>query len=277
LPARVSGKRAQESAEAGQSCSRHSLPWVYQHTTGEAGKLTNQRGHMSNRLRISTTVLLLSSAAALAQAQRVTITGTIKYDGPQINAEFPVTDQARKFCGPTTSAHVSVDPGRVSNVVVFLEGAGPVEMNGQPIELRNVNCAFEPALQVAEAGARLTLVNHDPMLHVVQMYRSGLRVGEYQLFRGNVSRTDRDLLGGPGLIEVQCRWHTWMRSTIWVFDHPYYAVTNEDGTFTLPFVMPGSYRLSIWHAQLGMQSRDITVVANQVLPVEFVYQRIATQ
>lgn len=56
---------------------------------------------MSRILRIPTTVLLLLSAATGAEAQRVTITGTVKYEGPQLKTELPVADDARQYCGST--------------------------------------------------------------------------------------------------------------------------------------------------------------------------------
>jgi hypothetical protein len=227
--------------------------------------------------RIPSTVLMLLGAATATEAQRVAITGTVRYDGPPVVTELLVANDARQYCGSTTSVQRSINRGGVGNVVVFLEGVGPVDMNGKPIELRNVNCDFQPAVQVAETGAKLTMVNDDPMLHVVQMYRSGLRVGEFEVFGAGHSRTDRRLLQGPGLIDVQCRWHKWMRSSIWVFDHPYYAVTAADGTFTLSLVPPGTYKISIWHSQLGVQTREITVGAKEVLPLAFVYRGIATQ
>jgi hypothetical protein len=256
--------------------------------------------------RIFSTVLMLLGAAAATEAQRATITGTVKYDGPPAATELRGADDARQrsdvppalvaqvmrllasspadrpqdeavYCGSLPEVEPSVNRGGVGNVVVFLEGVAAVEMNGKPIELRSANCSFQPAVQVAEIGAMLTMVNHDPMRHVVQMYRSGQHVGEFALSSVGGRWVERRRLQAPGLIDVQCRWHKWMHSSIWVFDHPYYAVTAADGVFTLPFVPPGTYKIWIWHSQLGVLTRDITVGGNQVLPLEFVYRGVATQ
>lgn len=232
---------------------------------------------MAGKFRIHACLLLLFGAATAAEAQRATITGRVTYQGPELKTELPVAEDARQYCGTTTSVQRLIDRGALSNVVVFLEGVPSVDMKGKPIELRSDNCDFAPAVQVAETGAHLELANHDPMLHVVQMYRSGVRVGEFALRGEGGNRTDRRLLKGPGLINVQCRSHKWMHSNIWVFDHPYYALTGKDGTFQLPLVVPGAYKLTVWHAELGVQTRDITVTADQVLPVEFVYQRAVAQ
>jgi hypothetical protein len=232
---------------------------------------------MTRRLCVQTTVLLLLSAVTAADAQRGTITGKVSYQGPGLTTQLVLPQDARQYCGSATSTQRLIERGGVSRVVVFLEGMPSVDMNGKPIEVRNVNCDFEPAIQVAESGADLVLVNQDPMLHVVRMYRSGLLVGEFPLSAEGGTRTNRRLLEGPGLIDVQCRSHEWMRSNIWVFDHPYYALTDADGTFQIPFVPPGKYKISAWHSELGVQTRDITVSANQVVPIEFVYQRLVAQ
>jgi plastocyanin len=231
---------------------------------------------MSNRfLFVATTLLLLHATSA--QAQRATITGRVSYQGPELETEWQVADDARQFCGSTTSVKRQVDRGAVQGVVVFLEGMPSVDMNAKPAELRNVNCDFVPAVQVVEAGARLTLINQDPMTHTVQTLRSGLKVSEFTVTGRGGERSDRRLLDGPGLIDVQCRFHKWMRASIWVFDHPYYAVTTADGSFTIPFVVPGTYKLSIWHPQLGVQTREITLAPDQQLPIQFIYRPMVTQ
>ena len=36
-----------------------------------------------------------------------------------------------------------------------------------------------------------------------------------------------------------------------VLDHPFFAVTDDDGTFTIPNLPPGKYTLEAWHEELG--------------------------
>ncbi|HSE90632.1 MAG TPA: hypothetical protein VLJ79_30765, partial [Candidatus Binatia bacterium] len=46
---------------------------------------------------------------------------------------------------------------------------------------------------------------------------------------------------------------------IHVFDHPYFAVTDEQGLFTIPNLPAGTYVLKAWHEDLGVRSQEITV------------------
>src|SRR5438876_887510 len=49
------------------------------------------------------------------------------------------------------------------------------------------------------------------------------------------------------MIPIKCNIHSWMRSYLGVLDHPYLAVTKDDGAFTIPNLPPGTYTLTTWH------------------------------
>ena len=44
-----------------------------------------------------------------------------------------------------------------------------------------------------------------------------------------------------------------MRAYVAVFDHPYFALTDAEGKFSLSEVPPGVYVLEAWHERLGVQ------------------------
>jgi hypothetical protein len=52
-----------------------------------------------------------------------------------------------------------------------------------------------------------------------------------------------------------------MQGWIVVVDHPYYAVTDADGRFTLADVPPGDYQLDVWHETLGEVTKPVSVAA----------------
>ncbi|MFQ5685007.1 MAG: carboxypeptidase regulatory-like domain-containing protein, partial [Candidatus Binatia bacterium] len=64
-----------------------------------------------------------------------------------------------------------------------------------------------------------------------------------------------------GLVEVKCDAHDWMHAWLLVTDHPYYAVTDADGKFTIEDIPPGTYALRFWHEQLGVQQQEISITA----------------
>jgi hypothetical protein len=60
----------------------------------------------------------------------------------------------------------------------------------------------------------------------------------------------------------------------WVaaFDHPYYAVTKDDGSFEMPPLAAGTYTIKAWHERLGAVEQKVVVGADgKVPPVQFTF------
>jgi hypothetical protein len=58
--------------------------------------------------------------------------------------------------------------------------------------------------------------------------------------------------GNTDVLSVNCDIHKWMNAKVAVFDHPYYAVTKEDGTFEIkdaPADVP--LEVVVWHESMG--------------------------
>jgi len=54
------------------------------------------------------------------------------------------------------------------------------------------------------------------------------------------------LAAAPALYEARCSVHADHRAWIAVFDHPYWAITAADGSFSMEGVPPGTYRVAAW-------------------------------
>ena len=73
------------------------------------------------------------------------------------------------------------------------------------------------------------------------------------------------------LIPVSCSVHPWMRSYVGVVAHPFFAVTGDDGSFSLRGVPPGTYRLEAVHERFGRKQISVTVAPKQSAVVDFSY------
>ena len=71
------------------------------------------------------------------------------------------------------------------------------------------------------------------------------------------------------MIPVKCNVHPWMRAYIGVVRHPFFAVTREDGTFTIKGVPPGDYTAEVWQEKYGTQDVQVTVTAKEKKTVDF--------
>ena len=55
-------------------------------------------------------------------------------------------------------------------------------------------------------------------------------------------------------------------------EHPYFAVTDENGRFSIPQLPAGTFTLEIWHERLGTQTQQVTVAPKDTKDVSFTYK-----
>jgi len=72
-------------------------------------------------------------------------------------------------------------------------------------------------------------------------------------------------------IPTRCDVHPWMAAFINVFDHPYFAVSGDDGSFAIDQLPPGDYVIEAWHETLGTQTQSVTVAPSETgsLAIDF--------
>ena len=63
-----------------------------------------------------------------------------------------------------------------------------------------------------------------------------------------------------------------MNAWVGVLDHPYYAVTSADGSFSLKGLPPGTYTIEAWHEKLGTQTQTVTVGDREAKDIAFTFK-----
>jgi len=73
------------------------------------------------------------------------------------------------------------------------------------------------------------------------------------------------------LIPVKCNIHPWMKAYIGVVSHPFFAVTGDDGTYTIKGLPAGTYTIEVVHEHWKDQPQDqqITVGAKDSKTQDF--------
>jgi len=217
------------------------------------------------RKLLRTAFLLLIVALALFFPLRVSassISGPVKFAGALPSLAPIRVSKDHDYCGATLSNEsYLIGPKRgLKNVVVYIEGFAD-----QPVPpgeartrvLANRSCLYSPRIIVMRWGDRLVLKNNDPKLHIIHAYAARRTVFNVALpFPGNSLETTRKIKG-PGLLEVNCDTHAWMRAYVHVFGHPFFALTDDRGFFSIGGVPAGRYALKAWHEKAGVQSVDV--------------------
>jgi hypothetical protein len=64
-----------------------------------------------------------------------------------------------------------------------------------------------------------------------------------------------------------------MKAWVGIFDHPFFAVSGDDGSFTISGLPAGTYEIEAWHEKLGKQTQKVTVKAGETKTVTFTFKR----
>lgn len=127
-------------------------------------------------------------------------------------------------------------------------------------------CRYIPHVALLPAGAELTIVNHDGIIHRIRTQSTkNLPIKQIE---PEVRRETKEKFLRPETIYVTCDVHKWMSGWLIVHEHPYYAVTDERGVFHLTEVPPGDYTLTFWHETLGEVRRNVSVGANEEVKID---------
>jgi hypothetical protein len=71
------------------------------------------------------------------------------------------------------------------------------------------------------------------------------------------------------MVPLQCDVHGWMKAYVGVVEHPYFAVSVSDGSFTISGLPDGTYTIEAWHETLGTQTAEVTVSGGAAASAEF--------
>jgi plastocyanin len=197
----------------------------------------------------------------------------VSYAGRDPDVALPVAGDP--FCAAAQgllSETVTGDgAGHHGNVVVYVKsgptgGRYPVPV--EPVLLDQRGCQYHPHVLAIRAGQPLRILNSDATLHNIHAQGAAnppFNVGEPFAGMELLRTFDHQEVAIP----LRCSVHPWMLAWVAVFEHPFFAVSAEDGSFEIAGLPPGTYTLEAWHEALGTRSAEVTVGEEGVVEVAF--------
>ncbi len=149
------------------------------------------------------------------------------------------------------------------NAVVYLEGITTPPPR-RPAHMDQVNQQFTPRVLPVVRGQTVVFKNSDNTGHNVYT-PDGER---YDLGTWPKGQTRSYTFRRLGVYTQLCKLHPQMIAYVVVLPNRYFAVTDENGNFTIRGVPPGTYTLRVWHERRGAEPIQVQVRDGQPTRVE---------
>jgi len=215
-----------------------------------------------------------------------TISGKVSYNGaaPEAKKIDTSADAACTAKSPNlTSEEWVVKDGKVANSFVYIKdgtladgskvGDWSFESSKTPVTLDQNGCHYKPHVLGVMVKQEITITNSDATTHNIHFTPKNNPDWNQQQANG-AAALKHQLNVAEVLVPVKCNQHPWMKAYIGVLKHPFFAVSGDDGSFTIKGVPPGKYSVIAWH-EGGVngteQKMEVTVPASGAATADFTF------
>lgn len=206
-----------------------------------------------------------------------TISGKVTYTGTP--AKMKAIDMskepscAKQHPSPVTNESVVTGPNNVlQNVVVYISAGAPDESatRSQAVTFTQRGCQYIPHVLAMHVGQELKVVNDDQTSHNIHPLAKVNREWNKSQPPGTPPLSEK--FDKEEFIPVKCNVHPWMHGYFAVLKTSHYAVSSDNGTFTLPNLPAGKYTVSAWQEDYGTQTQDVTISGSETKTVDFSFK-----
>lgn len=207
------------------------------------------------------------------------LSGKVTLNGPRPERTVVQTESDEKCAEahgnePLLSDSTIVsENGEIKNVFVYIKEApeGDYPPPAEQVVLDQVGCRYIPHVLGVQLGQELSIENSDPMLHNVRAFARKNRPFNNTQIEGAPPRVKK-FKNAEMAIRMKCDIHPWMTAFLFAMDHPFFAVTDESGAYTIEGLPAGDYTLVAWHEKYGEQETTITITEGEGTAADFTFE-----
>jgi plastocyanin len=213
-----------------------------------------------------------------------TVSGVVSFAGTPPAPKKIATD-ADPACGtknPNLSTEDTVvKDGKLANALVYIK-EGTLADGGKIADLTfdtptaaatldQNGCHYVPHVSAVMVNQKINITNSDPTQHNIHFTPAKNPDWNQSQPNGAPAMT-HSFKVSEILVPVKCNQHPWMKAYVGVMKHPFFAVSGEDGSFTIKGVPPGTYTVVAWReggATGTERTMQVTVAANGTAKADF--------
>jgi plastocyanin len=219
----------------------------------------------------------LDDGPAASPIARGSVRGHVRVNGPvpendaiRMNAD-PMCVKANGGRRVPDEGVAAAADGRLANVFVELVGDFPeTPVPAEPVSIVQSGCIYRPRVVGLRVGQALQVRNNDDGLHNVHGVSADR--DSFNVSQPLSGMTNTFHPGEPGILRLKCDVHAWMVAFVGVVAHPFFAVTDADGAFTLRDVPEGTYSVRAWHERFGTSTTPVHVEGGRDADIDVLYQ-----
>jgi Carboxypeptidase regulatory-like domain len=200
---------------------------------------------------------------------KVTFTGTVPKSKPIDLSKEPACVKMHQS-DPLFQESFLTGPGdTLRYVVVYVSSGAPPSSPtpSAPALFDQEGCHYTTHVLAFRVGQEVRISNKDPFSHNIHPLAKINR--EWNKIQPPGTPPFSYAYDREEFIPVKCNIHPWMQGYFVILKTSFFAVTGDDGRFTLPELSPGHYTLTAWHETLGTRTQEITVTGPESLTVNF--------
>lgn len=215
--------------------------------------------------------------AQAAPAGTASVTGKVSLEGtvPKMRKIKMAADPVclQQHGTPVYKQEIVSKGGKLQYAFVYVkegvEGTYPAPK--EPVVLDQIGCMYEPHVFGIQTGQKLEIRNSDSTLHNVNCKpKANKRFNIAQPVKGMKSK--KSFTKPEVMVPFRCNVHPWMTAYAGVVDHPFFAVSGEDGSFKLAGLPAGTYTLEAWHEKLGTRTQTVTLAEGESKEIAFSFK-----